>query len=62
MLRNMLKTALAARAAALGTPLPGVVWCNCPHMANYDGLKVADRCEQAVHSVANNRGYAARLS
>ena len=26
----------------LKTPLPGVVWCNCPHMANYDGLKVAD--------------------
>lgn len=26
----------------LKTPLPGVIWCNCPHMANYDGLKVAD--------------------
>src|SRR5438034_254162 len=26
----------------LKTPLPGVVWCNCPHMANYDGLKVDD--------------------
>src|SRR5262252_10704905 len=26
----------------LKTPLPGVVWCNCPHMANYDGLKVTD--------------------
>lgn len=22
----------------LKTPLPGVVWCNCPHMAGYDGL------------------------
>jgi hypothetical protein len=27
----------------LKTPLPGVVWCNCPHMANYDGLKVEDQ-------------------
>lgn len=26
----------------LKTPLPGVVWCNCPHMSGYDGLKVAD--------------------
>lgn len=26
----------------LKTPLPGIVWCNCPHMPNYDGLKVAD--------------------
>src|SRR5260370_39152093 len=26
----------------LKTPLPNVVWCNCPHMANYDGLKVSD--------------------
>jgi len=26
----------------LKTPLPGVVWCNCPHMPEYDGLKVDD--------------------
>lgn len=26
----------------LKTPLPGIVWCNCPHMANYDGLKIDD--------------------
>ena len=26
----------------LRTPLPGVVWCNCPHMPGLDGLKVAD--------------------
>lgn len=26
----------------LKTPLPGVVWCNCPHMAGFDGLKVND--------------------
>jgi hypothetical protein len=26
----------------LKTPLPGVVWCNCPHMTGYDGLKVED--------------------
>ncbi len=24
------------------TPLPGVVWCNCPHMPGLDGLKVED--------------------
>ena len=26
----------------LKTPLPGIVWCNCPHMSGFDGLKVAD--------------------
>ncbi|WP_417676900.1 FAD-dependent oxidoreductase [Roseibium sp.] len=26
----------------LKTPLPGVVWLNCPHMPQYSGLKVAD--------------------
>jgi hypothetical protein len=26
----------------LRTPLPGVVWCNCPHMAGFDGLSVED--------------------
>ena len=26
----------------LKTPLPGVVWCNCPHMTGYDGIKVED--------------------
>jgi hypothetical protein len=26
----------------LKTPLPGIVWCNCPHMAGYDALKVTD--------------------
>ena len=26
----------------LKTPLEGIVWCNCPHMANYDGTAVAD--------------------
>ena len=26
----------------LKTPLPGVVWCNCPHMAGLDGINVAD--------------------
>jgi hypothetical protein len=26
----------------LKTPLPGVVWCNCPHMAGLDGQKVED--------------------
>ncbi|HJQ57179.1 MAG TPA: FAD-dependent oxidoreductase [Vineibacter sp.] len=26
----------------LKTPLPGVVWCNCPHMVGFDGTKVED--------------------
>lgn len=26
----------------LKTPLPGVVWCNCPHMTGLDGVKVED--------------------
>ena len=26
----------------LKTPLPGIVWCNCPHMRGYDGAKVDD--------------------
>ena len=26
----------------LKTPLPGVVWCNCPHMTGFDGVSVED--------------------
>jgi hypothetical protein len=26
----------------LRTPLPGVVWCNCPHLTGYDGTSVED--------------------
>ena len=26
----------------LRTPLPGIVWCNCPHMTGFDGVKVED--------------------
>jgi hypothetical protein len=26
----------------LKTPLPGVVWCNCPHMTGLDGISVED--------------------
>jgi len=26
----------------LKTPLSGIVWCNCPHMTGFDGLKIAD--------------------
>ena len=26
----------------LKTPIPGVVWCNCPHMPGYDGITVDD--------------------
>ncbi|GHF39511.1 FAD-dependent oxidoreductase [Seohaeicola zhoushanensis] len=33
----------------LKTPIPGIVWCNCPHMPGYDGLSVehmvAAECE-----------------
>lgn len=29
----------------LKTPLPGVVWCNCPHMPGYDGMSVEDLTE-----------------
>ena len=32
----------------LATPLPGVVWCNCPHMTGLDGLKVEDLTEAEV--------------
>ncbi len=27
----------------LKTPLPGIVWCNCPHMTGYDAMKVEDQ-------------------
>ena len=26
----------------LKTPLPGIVWCNCPHMTGLDGIDVED--------------------
>ena len=26
----------------LKTPLPGIVWCNCPHMTGFDAMKVED--------------------
>ncbi len=26
----------------LKTPIPGTVWCNCPHMPGFDGLSVED--------------------
>jgi hypothetical protein len=27
----------------LKTPLPGIVWCNCPHMQGFDAIKVEDQ-------------------
>jgi len=36
----------------LKTPLPGVVWCNCPHMPGLDGLKVADLTRAEVQGRA----------
>ena len=32
----------------LKTPLAGIVWCNCPHMSGYDGLKIADMTKADV--------------
>jgi len=32
----------------LKTPLPGIVWCNCPHMTGLDGLKVADQTKADI--------------
>jgi hypothetical protein len=32
----------------LKTPLPGVVWCNCPHMTGLDGLKVEDLTQAEI--------------
>jgi hypothetical protein len=32
----------------LKTPLPGIVWCNCPHMTGLDGLKVDDQTEADI--------------
>ncbi len=29
----------------LKTPLPGVVWCNCPHMSGFDGISPEDLTE-----------------
>ena len=26
----------------LKTPIPGIIWCNCPHMPNYDGISSGD--------------------
>jgi hypothetical protein len=37
----------------LRTPLPGVVWCNCPHMTGLDGLKVEDLTEAEVRGRAH---------
>jgi len=32
----------------LKTPLPGVVWCNCPHMTGYDAVRVEDMTAAAL--------------
>ena len=37
----------------LKTPLPGVVWCNCPHMTGLDGLKVEDLTQAEVRGRAH---------
>lgn len=33
----------------LKTPLPGIVWCNCPHMAGFDGTSVEDLTRADFH-------------
>ncbi|MFT8245773.1 FAD-dependent oxidoreductase [Roseomonas sp. BN140053] len=51
------------------TPLPGIVWCNCPHITGLDGLRVEDltamefRGRQHIHAAvdyarANLPGFA----
>jgi FAD dependent oxidoreductase len=45
----------------LKTPLPGVVWCNCPHMSGYDALSPADLTEAELRghdSIVALLGYA----
>ena len=32
----------------LKTPLPGIVWCNCPHMLGLDGTRVEDLTEAEI--------------
>jgi hypothetical protein len=41
----------------LKTPLPGIVWCNCPHMVGFDGTKVED----LTRADFEGRGRIARL-
>jgi hypothetical protein len=36
----------------LKTPLPGIVWCNCPHMPGLDGLSVADLTKAEIEGRA----------
>lgn len=36
----------------LKTPLPGVVWCNCPHMPGYDGLSPEDMVGAEIEAVS----------
>jgi hypothetical protein len=41
----------------LKTPIPGVVWCNCPHMPGYDGISV----EQLTAAEYEGRGRMMKL-
>ncbi len=40
----------------LKTPLPGIVWCNCPHMPGFDALSVVDQTRADFEG--RNRIYA----
>lgn len=42
----------------LKTPLPGIVWCNCPHMTGYDGMSV----EHLTAAEFDGRGRIERLA
>ncbi|MEO1222677.1 MAG: FAD-dependent oxidoreductase, partial [Pseudomonadota bacterium] len=41
----------------LKTPLPGIIWCNCPHMTGYDGMSV----EHLTAAEFDGRGRIERL-
>lgn len=40
----------------LRTPLPGIVWCNCPHLTGYDGIDAGDLTKAEL--VGRERIYA----
>ena len=42
----------------LKTPLPGIVWCNCPHMIGFDGMKVDDLTAAEFEGKAPHEGAA----
>lgn len=45
----------------LKTPLPGVVWCNCPHMTGLDGTSVADLTRAEIEGRLRIRAMVAHV-